>query len=71
MRRKAAVAAMEKKYIRTIGDLAQQSQADMHGFLGKHGDIGEGFDGQTKHYPHCDGRRDRHERRLLCPYGYR
>ena len=36
---KAAVAAMEKKYIRTIGDLARQSQADMHGLLGKHGDI--------------------------------
>ena len=36
---KAAVAAMEKKYIRTIGDLARQSQADMHGLLGKHGDM--------------------------------
>ena len=36
---KAAVAALEKKYIRTIGDLARQPQADMHGLLGKHGDI--------------------------------
>ena len=36
---KAAVAAMEKKNIRTIGDLARQSQSDMHSLLGKHGDV--------------------------------
>ena len=62
---------MEKKYIRTIGDLAQQSQADMHGFLGKHGDIGEGFDGHAKYYSHCYGWPDRHERRRFHSYGHR
>ena len=36
---KAAVATMEKHYIRTIGDLAQQSQETMRGMLGKHGDL--------------------------------
>ena len=36
---KSAVATMEKHYIRTIGDLAQQSQESMHGMLGKHGDL--------------------------------
>ena len=36
---KAAVAAMDKKFIRTIGDLARQSQVDIHGLLGKHGDM--------------------------------
>ena len=36
---KAAAATMEKHYIHTIGDLAQQSQETMHGMLGKHGDL--------------------------------
>lgn len=36
---KSAVATMEKHYIRTIGDLAQQSKESMHSLLGKHGDL--------------------------------
>ena len=36
---KAAVATMNKKYIRTIGDLARQTPEAMHNLLGKHGDI--------------------------------
>lgn len=36
---KAAVATMNKKYIRTIGDLAQQTPEAMHNLLGKHGDL--------------------------------
>lgn len=36
---RAAVATMEKHYIRTIGDLARQSQENMHSLLGKHGDL--------------------------------
>ena len=36
---KAAVAAMGKKYITTIGDLARQSQESMHTMLGKQGDM--------------------------------
>ena len=36
---KAAVAAMGKKYITTIGDLARQPQESMHSLLGKQGDM--------------------------------
>ena len=36
---KAAVATMNKKYIRTIGDLARQTPEAMHNLLGKHGDL--------------------------------
>ena len=36
---KAAVAAMGKKYITTIGDLARQPQESMHLLLGKQGDM--------------------------------
>ena len=36
---KSAVATMEKHYIRTIGDLAHQSQETMQSMLGKHGDL--------------------------------
>ena len=36
---KAAVAAMGKKYITTIGDIARQSQESMHVLLGKQGDM--------------------------------
>ena len=36
---KAAEATMNKKYIRTIGDLARQTPEAMHNLLGKHGDL--------------------------------
>ena len=36
---KAAVASMNRKYIRTIGDLARQTPETMHNLLGKHGDV--------------------------------
>lgn len=50
---KAAVAAMGKKYITTIGDLARQSQESMHALLGKQGDMlwryANGIDGEPVH----------------------
>ena len=36
---RAAVAAMGKRYITTIGDLARQSRESMHALLGKQGDM--------------------------------
>ena len=48
---KAAASTLSKRYIRTIGDLAQQNPDTLHELLGKHGDLlwryANGIDGEA------------------------